>query len=348
MDKPAKNISRHRTGSLGDYWANHPLLTEFLKDQFPIIAIVFIAGIIASILQHGYLAGGNQPFAVAGVRVPIWHLFWMGFWTGYIMALVGEASGIFSLPYCMSILQFTSVSVSPTGLITTFLNPFGALLGFYRNKQWNLDIALGLCLGAVLGAPIGPFIRVYYLNDPEPFKAVIGVVLFLMSVHLIVQVTPWYLRRTARQREFKEKFDRITRDHTQAGKAPSGLPDDFKITTVEKSITKVTIRYWDETQTFNVPFMVLIGFIVGVVSSALGVGTICHHTLFDRPIFLCRDRTIAQRCYCHPRLELWPFCCLRCNLGRLVGLKNSAIYSGKAFEAHIGSGYGYGGCFVCD
>ena len=71
MDKPAKNISRHRTGSLGDYWANHPLLTEFLKDQFPIIAIVFIAGIIASILQHGYLAGGNQPFAVAGVRVPI-------------------------------------------------------------------------------------------------------------------------------------------------------------------------------------------------------------------------------------------------------------------------------------
>ena len=85
----------------------------------------------------------------------------------------------------------------------------------------------------------------YYLNDPEPFKAAIGVALFLMSVHLIVQVTPWYLRRTVRQREFKEKFDQIKRERIQAGKAPSGLPDDFKITTVEKSITKVTIRYWD-------------------------------------------------------------------------------------------------------
>jgi hypothetical protein len=73
------------------------LLTEFLRDQLPIITIVFIAGIIASILQHGYLAGGNQPFSVAGVKVPIWHLLWMGFWTGYIMALVGEASGIFLL-----------------------------------------------------------------------------------------------------------------------------------------------------------------------------------------------------------------------------------------------------------
>jgi hypothetical protein len=53
-----------------------------------------------------------------------------------------------------------------------------------------------------------------------------------MSVHLIVQVTPWYLRRTARQREFKEKFDRIISERIQAGKAPGGLPDDFKIATV--------------------------------------------------------------------------------------------------------------------
>ncbi|MHC4458333.1 MAG: sulfite exporter TauE/SafE family protein, partial [Planctomycetota bacterium] len=126
--------------------------------------------------------------------------------------------------------------------------------------------------GAVLGSPIGPFIRVYYLDDPKPFKAIIGTALFLMSVHLIVQVTPWYLRRTARQRAFKDKFDQIIKERIKAGQAPSGLPDDFRITTVEKSITKVTIGYWGETQTFNVPVMVLIGFIVGVVASALGVG----------------------------------------------------------------------------
>jgi len=272
MDNLAKNISESGTRSQKTYWADHPLLTEFLREQLPITAAVFIAGIIASHLQHGYLAGGGLPFSIAGVKVPIWHLLWMGFWTGYTMALVGEASGIFSLPYSMSILQFTSLGVSPTSLITTFLNPFGALLGFYRNRQWNLDLAMGLCVGAVLGSPIGPFIRVYYLDDPKPFKAIIGTALFLMSVHLILQVTPWYLRRTARQRAFKEKFDQIIKERLKAGKAPSGLPDDFKIITLEKSITKVTIGYWGETRTFNVPVMVLIGFIVGVVASALGVG----------------------------------------------------------------------------
>ena len=113
MDNQVNNISQPRTRSLRNYWANHPLLTEFLRDQLPITAAVFIAGIIASYLQHGYLAGGDLPFSIAGVTVPIWHLLWMGFWTGYTMALVGEASGIFSLPYSMSVLQFFQCDYKP-------------------------------------------------------------------------------------------------------------------------------------------------------------------------------------------------------------------------------------------
>jgi uncharacterized membrane protein YfcA len=196
----------------------------------------------------------------------------MGFWTGYLMAIVGEASGIFSLPYSMSVLDFTSVSVSPTSLITTFLNPFGALFGYWRGKQWNLDLAKWLCLGAVLGSPIGPFIRVYWLNDPVPFKAVIGLVLFGMSVNLWIQTTDWYLSRTTRQREFKERFDAMMQARLDDGKAPSGLPTDFSIDTEERSWKRLTISYWGERQSFSVPALVFIGFIVGIVASALGVG----------------------------------------------------------------------------
>jgi hypothetical protein len=188
------------------------------------------------------------------------------------MAIVGEASGIFSLPYSMSVLDFTSVSVSPTSLITTFLNPFGALFGYWRGKQWNLDLALWLCVGAILGSPIGPFIRVYWLNDPVPFKAVIGLVLFGMSVNLWIQTTNWYLKRTTRQREFKERFDAMMQARLADGEAPSGLPTDFSIDTEEWSWKRLTISYWGERQSFSVPALVGIGFIVGIVASALGVG----------------------------------------------------------------------------
>lgn len=61
-------------------------------------------------------------------------------------------------------------------------------------------------------------------------------------------------------------------EHSSNGKAPSGLPVHFQITTVERSLKQITIAYWGEEQSFNVPLMVVIGFIVGVIASALGVG----------------------------------------------------------------------------
>ena len=254
------------------FLAQNPLLREFLRDQVPMIVVVFGLGLLTAHLQYGFIPGGDIAFPIAGVRVPLWHLIWMGFWTGYLMAIVGEASGIFSLPYSMSVLDFTSVSVSPTSLITTFLNPFGALFGYWRGKQWNLDLAMWLCLGAILGSPIGPFIRVYWLRDPVPFKAIIGLVLFGMSVHLWIQTTSWYLQRTTRQREFKERFDKMMQARLADGEAPSGLPTDFSIDTEERSWKRLTISFWGERQSFSVMALVGIGFVVGIVASALGVG----------------------------------------------------------------------------
>ena len=115
---------------------------ELLWQQAPIVVAVLGLAVAASYLQHGFLVGGDRPFPLAGVRVPLWHLLWLGFWTGYTMALVGEATGIFSLPYALSILRFDSVHVSPTNLVITVINPLGALLGFRRTGQWNLDFAL--------------------------------------------------------------------------------------------------------------------------------------------------------------------------------------------------------------
>ena len=79
------------------------LLREFVTEQTPLLALVLALGFGAAELQHGFLPGGDVAFPLAGVKVPVWHLVWMGFWTGYTMAMVGEAAGIFALPYTMSI-----------------------------------------------------------------------------------------------------------------------------------------------------------------------------------------------------------------------------------------------------
>ncbi len=277
--------------------APRSLGAEFLREQAPIIVAVFGLGVAASYLQHGFLVGGERPFPLAGVPVPLWHLLWLGFWTGYTMALVGEATGIFSLPYSMSILRFDNVHVSPTNLVITVINPLGALLGFRRTGQWNLDFALWPCLGTLIGSQVGPYLRVTYLSDPVPFKALVGLALFWLGCHLVWEITPWYLRGRETQRLFTERFRARAREMAAAGQFPSGIPEGSRIETLERGWRRIRIGFLGQEWTLSVPVLFLLGIGVGVVASTLGVGggflmTPLLVTLFKLPMYVIVAATI--------------------------------------------------------
>ncbi len=247
------------------------LAQEFLKEQCPLLLGTLILGFVSAFVQHGFLPGADVAFPIAGVRVPIWHLVWMGFWAGYTMAVVGEAAGIFALPYTMSILQFTNEHVTPTTQLLTFLNPFGALFGFRRNRQWNLDMAKWVCLGGIVGGLIGPFIRVTLLSDVKPFTFTVGLALIFAGVHLCFAALRGY--RAQRTGEgLSGKFRAAAEERRAAGLSPSGLPADLSVTTVARDGCRITVEFWGETWTINQIFMFLTGAGVGVISSALGVG----------------------------------------------------------------------------
>jgi hypothetical protein len=271
--------------------------TELLTQQAPIVLAVFGLGVAASYLQHGTLVGAGTGFPLAGISVPLWHLAWLGFWTGYTMALVGEATGIFSLPYAMSILRFDNIHVSPTNLVITVINPLGALLGFRRAGQWNLDFALWPCLGSLLGSQVGPFIRVRYLSDPLPFKALVGVALFWLGAYLVWSITPWYLRGRETQRLFTERFRARAREQAAAGKLPSGIPEGASIRTLERSWRRLRIGFLDQEWTLSVPMLLALGAGVGVIASTLGVGggflmTPLLVTAFKMPMYVIVAATI--------------------------------------------------------
>lgn len=160
------------------------LAREFWLQQAPLIGGALLLGVVAAYWQHGFLPGAERAFPLAGVHVPLWHLVWMGIWTGYTMAVVGEAAGIFALPYSMSILQFVNASVTPSTQLLTFLNPFGALLGFRRSGQWNPKFAAAVCVGGALGGLIGPFLRSGLLAAADVFHFAVGIALAIAGIHL--------------------------------------------------------------------------------------------------------------------------------------------------------------------
>lgn len=225
---------------------------EFWQQQFPIFVVLMLAGVAASYLQHGLLPGGDSPFPLAGVRVPVWHVIWMGAWTGYTMALVGEASGIFALPYSMSILQFSNPHVTPTTQLLTVLNPLGALLGFRSSGQWNIDFAKWVCIGGVAGGLTGPFLRLAVFAEPKPFQLLVGLMLTLVGLHLL--------------------YDALTRPAVHAPAESGGAGGRSRIETVTKSFRRTVISYEGGHWSLSNLALFLTGAGVGVIASALGVG----------------------------------------------------------------------------
>ena len=255
----------------GASFAGRPIVREFLTQQLPLVAVVLALGFIAAYAQHGFIPNGGVAFPIAGVRVPIWHLIWMGFWTGYTMAVVGEAAGIFALPYTMSILQFTNIHVTPTTQLLTFINPMGALLGFKRNRQWNLDLALWVCLGGALGGLTGPFLRITILSDARPFTFVVGLALVVAGGHLCTAAARGYRKRITGT-GLAAKFHQEVAAARAEGRPPAGIPLGQRIVTVARDGARLTIGFWDETWQVNQYTLFLTGALVGVVSAALGVG----------------------------------------------------------------------------
>lgn len=221
---------------------------EFWHQQVPIVIALLAAGFAAAYLQHGFLPGSERAFPLAGVRVPIWHVVWMGAWTGYTMALVGEASGIFALPYSMSVLQFGNAHVTPTTQLLTFLNPVGALLGFRRSGQWNLDFAKWVCVGGAAGGLLGPFLRLTVFSEPKPFQLLVGLMLAFVGMHLF--------------------YEAVMRPKTAA----PGSAGARRIETVEKRHWRTVIRYGEASWSLSNGALFLTGAGVGTIASALGVG----------------------------------------------------------------------------
>jgi uncharacterized protein len=223
---------------------------EFWREQIPLITLCLVLGVVTAHAQHGFLPGAEIAFPLAEVRVPVWHLIWMGVWTGYTMAVVGEAAGIFALPYSMSILQFSNAHVTPSTQLLTFLNPVGALLGFRRSGQWNLKFAAAVCLGGALGGIVGPFLRSSLLSAKASFHFAVGIALAVAGVHLCYAA----FHRTARRAVSRDAY----REKVKIEARVSG--------------TWVKVSFRDESWDLNMVVMFIVGALVGMCASALGVG----------------------------------------------------------------------------
>jgi uncharacterized protein len=148
--------------------------------------------------------------------------------------------------------------------VLTLFNPIGALLGFRRSGQWNFDLATAVCAGGLVGGVIGPFFRATVLANPDAFRAALGIGLALFGLQLSYRTLQDY-RRFGRLVGWR--FVGSDEDPT-AQTAASRIA----VHTSSRSFARVHIHFGNEERRLSNPLLFGAGLVVGVFSSALGVG----------------------------------------------------------------------------
>jgi uncharacterized membrane protein YfcA len=180
-------------------------------------------------------------FPVAGVELNPLIPILVGAVVSLVLGQVGLTGGIATLPYMISVLNFTSPSVSSTNLIFVLMSPLGSVYSYWREKRmlWRLGLIAGA--GGIAGSFLGPSIRAGPLRDAILFKQLFGLLLVLIGLRL-----------------FAKKFK------------------DIEVGRLEKtsdSFWRQEFIFSGKTYSFYTVPVLFAGAITGVISTTFGLGT---------------------------------------------------------------------------
>ena len=191
---------------------------------------------------------------IDGVNLPLaflWSLF-----VGLIFSTVGAAGGILAGVGHISVFGISQANtVKLMNQILILTSTLIAVPSYWRQRR--VVVVLGLLLGAgsVAGALIGSTLSYRFLPDLKSYKPLFGLFTLLVAFKILYDLLGSGSRR---------------RIHQLEGKIGSRKHSDLR--TQRISLSSIEFTFMDEAYRFNPLTPVFAGFVVAVVSSALGVG----------------------------------------------------------------------------
>lgn len=206
-----------------------------------------------------------MEFEVSGITAAPWIPVAWGFLVGLVFSMVGAAGGILASVGLISVLGVSNANlVKPMAQMLTLITPIIAVPSYYRQGRLVSGLALLLGAGGIAGALIGSTLSVNYLGDLRTFKPVFGLFTLFIAMQL-----GWQLLRPR------------SSDSSRAGRAASafkhvigkgGPAGALGVQQPGFSATRFELVFGNERFGYNPWLPILVGLVIAVVSSALGVG----------------------------------------------------------------------------
>lgn len=205
-------------------------------------------------------------FPVSGVHTWLWLPPLVAFIISFFSSMVGISGAFLLLPFQMSVLNFSTPSVSSTNLVFNLLAIPSGVWRYIKEGRMAWPLTLIIVIGTLPGIVIGYYVRILYLPDPRQFKLFAGGVLLYIGYRLLAGFLPW---KAKSESIVEKKFK------AQAGQVSgfsAGLGADATIRIRHFSLDRVEYDFWGETFCFGTMGMLLLAFVVGIIGGIYGIG----------------------------------------------------------------------------
>jgi hypothetical protein len=190
-------------------------------------------------------------FPTSGVETYLWLPPLVAFVVSFFTSMAGVSGAFVLLPFQMSVLGFTSPSVSPTNMVFNVVAIPSGVARYVREQRMVWPLTWVVVAGTLPGVIAGGFIRLHWLPNPTPFKAFVGCVLLYIGVRLVMDLA------------------RALRGKAKAAPPPA---EPFSVEVREWTWRRLVYRFQGEDHACSTPGIFTLSLIVGVVGGVYGIG----------------------------------------------------------------------------
>lgn len=187
-------------------------------------------------------------FPVSGVETSLLIPPLVAFVISFFSSMAGITGAFLILPFQMSVLGFTSPSVSATNFLYNVVGTPGGIIRYIREDRMVWPLAAAITVGTLPGVLAGYYIRVRFLPDPRGFKFFVGVILLYIGIRVVQKVL--------------KKED----------KAAAGTDVSFKVSNVTYSFTRMAFDFQSRRVEFSLAAIGILALVVGVIGGIYGIG----------------------------------------------------------------------------
>jgi len=186
-------------------------------------------------------------FPVAGIKT-----YWflpplVAFSISFFTSMAGVSGAFLILPFQMSVLGFTTPSVSSTNFLYNLVGIPGGVYRYIKEGRMAWPLTACIVLGTLPGVLVGYIIRIMYLPDSRNFKLFVGVVLLYIGYRLL-------------------------RSLTKRPSTTKSSPGTLRISNVHYSLNTISFDFSGERVSFSAPVVFFLSLSVGVIGGIYGIG----------------------------------------------------------------------------